>query len=358
MSARLSGCGSWSRAAASWVMVNSGVTRRPFIDSRARSSCRSAVSTPASPSGSSGSSTSAGTPRTVATAAATWPIDTPSCGRDVTVSRVRSAYRRSADSVRADQTNSHGPAGAVVRWTGAGGSSMRTCALAPPAPNALSPARRGPPDGRCHRCRSRCTRKREPSRFRCGFSSAECRDGASSPWRSCSSTLVEAGDAGGAFQMADVRLDRADGTAWIADVSAVARPVPVRPALEGLAQALHFDRIAERGAGAVRLDVSDRFRLPAGLRQRAADHRCLRGRVRDGETAGPAAVIHRGGRDHPVDVIAVGERPMQRLEEHRPDALARHVARRRPCRSCGTGRQPTGTVPARAAGTSAGARSR
>ncbi len=60
--------------------------------------------------------------------------------------------------------------------------------------------------------------------------------------------LAQPGDAGGAFAMADIALDRADGAAIAGRAVAIGK----HPA-----QAADLDGIAQRGAGAVRLDIAD-----------------------------------------------------------------------------------------------------
>ena len=110
-------------------------------------------------------------------------------------------------------------------------------------------------------------------------------------------SLDQTGDAGRGFQMTDVGLDRAD----------VARAgAGLLGYLESLSQAFDFDRIAQRRAGAVRLDVADlrgvdlgngvRFRDDVGLPSRGRGGVChLRG----------AVVVQRRSPDHGVDSVAV-----------------------------------------------------
>ena len=68
-----------------------------------------------------------------------------------------------------------------------------------------------------------------------------------------------------------------------------------RPSPSTVAESAHLDRIAERRAGAVRLDVVDVGRSHAAERQRRADHRFLRRAVRRGQAAA-ASVLIDGGR--------------------------------------------------------------
>ncbi len=128
--------------------------------------------------------------------------------------------------------------------------------------------------------------------------------------------LRQAGYPGGALQVPDVRLDRADR----------ARPGRQVRTVERLPEALDLDRVAERGAGAVGLDVAQRGGCPAGRVQRGADERGLGAGARYCRPGGTSGVVHRRRADDAVHVVAVGERARQRLEQHRADPLAGHVA--------------------------------
>ena len=112
-----------------------------------------------------------------------------------------------------------------------------------------------------HRARpgasSRCTDERRAAQNRCaGSAPRECSDGTSCPCLHLQQHLGQPGDSGRALAVADVRLDRADG----AELRAPAVCSPER-----LAQPGDLDRIAQRGAGAVRFDVarSPRGSIPA-----------------------------------------------------------------------------------------------
>ncbi len=126
--------------------------------------------------------------------------------------------------------------------------------------------------------------------------------------------LGEAGDARGRFQMTKVGFGRTD------------RAVLEFRLRKRLGQACDLDGIAQRGARAVRLDIAEVARVHAGGDQRFLDQRRLTFGIGYGEAGGLAAVVDRGPADHAVDVIAVGDRLRQRLEQHRAHALARHVA--------------------------------
>ena len=73
--------------------------------------------------------------------------------------------------------------------------------------------------------------------------------------------LDETGDAGGRVQVADVRFDRTDG----------AKLLLVRGHAEGAGDTGDFDRVAEMGSGAVRLDVADGFRIDVRQQLRHSD---------------------------------------------------------------------------------------
>ena len=126
--------------------------------------------------------------------------------------------------------------------------------------------------------------------------------------------LGQAGDAGRAFQMADIRFRRAD------------RAVLVFALCEGLGQPRNLDRITEARAGAVRFDVADMPRIDAGNVQGFLDQRRLAPGAGDRESRRLAAVIDGGAADDAVDVIAVAARAGQRLQHHRAHAFARHIA--------------------------------
>ncbi len=127
--------------------------------------------------------------------------------------------------------------------------------------------------------------------------------------------LGDAGDAGRALAMADVRFHRADR----------AEAGVARLAAEAVRQTGDLDRIAERGTGAVRLDIADGARVHPGALQRAGDHLGLRAGVGHRVGVGLAAVVDRAGLDHAVDVVAVGLGLRERLEQDRTHPLARHV---------------------------------
>ncbi len=100
--------------------------------------------------------------------------------------------------------------------------------------------------------------------------------------------LHEPRDAGGRFEMAHVRLDRAH------EQGAVRAPARA----EHRAQRLHLDGIAERGAGAVSLDVGHLLRGHSGEGQGLAQERLLGGAVGRGEAAAGPVLVDGPAADH------------------------------------------------------------
>ena len=78
--------------------------------------------------------------------------------------------------------------------------------------------------------------------------------------------LDEPGDAGGGLEVPDVRLCRPEQEG----------PRPRTAAeTENRGQRVDLDRVAQRGAGSVRLEVGDLVRLDARIREGAPDQRLL-----------------------------------------------------------------------------------
>ncbi|CAB3969490.1 hypothetical protein BCO9919_03788 [Burkholderia cenocepacia] len=126
--------------------------------------------------------------------------------------------------------------------------------------------------------------------------------------------LDDARDAGGGLRVADVGFHRADAQP----------PTFITAIAEYRRQRLQFDRIAERGAGAVRFHVIDgRGGQPA---QCLADHGFLRPSVRRGKAARRAVVVDGRTPQHGQHAIAGGERVGQALEHQRAAAFAAHEA--------------------------------
>ncbi len=124
--------------------------------------------------------------------------------------------------------------------------------------------------------------------------------------------LEQPGDARRALQVADVRLHRADPQR--ADGLAAGR--------EHGAQRLGLQPVAAPGAGAVQFDVADVAGRDARPAQGGADDVPLRVGVRHAECLAAAVVVDRAAVDDADDLVLVGERPGQRLEQDDGGALA------------------------------------
>ena len=89
---------------------------------------------------------------------------------------------------------------------------------------------------------------------------------------------------------------------------------------------LHLDRVAQRGAGAVRLEVVDVPARQAGASQRRGDKPLLRTAIGHGQAAGCAILVDRAARDDRADPVAVALRVAEPLEHQNPAAFTAHVA--------------------------------
>jgi len=129
--------------------------------------------------------------------------------------------------------------------------------------------------------------------------------------------LDEAGHAGGRVEVADVGLDRTEG----------AEAAPLGVGAEGLGQRGDLDRVAERGAGAVGLDIADGVGRHARDQLRRAYHLGLAVHAGRGEAdLGRAVVVGRAALDDRMDGVAVAQRLVEPLEHDHARAAADHRA--------------------------------
>ena len=105
-------------------------------------------------------------------------------------------------------------------------------------------------------------------------------------------------DAGSGLEMSDVGLHRPEHERVLGSVAVT----------EDGAQRAHLDRIAERRAGAMRLDVVNVLGLDARVCERGTNHGLLRGPVRHCEAAAVAVLHHRRAPHHREDRIVIGDR--------------------------------------------------
>ena len=131
--------------------------------------------------------------------------------------------------------------------------------------------------------------------------------------------LDHARDAGGALGVADVRLQRAQQQ----------RPVLGPVAAVRGDERVGLDRVAEPGAGAVRLHRVDLGGRQPGVDQRLPDDPLLGGAVRRGHAVARAVLVDRRPPYHGEHAVAVGAGVRQPLQQDQPDPLAPAGAVRR-----------------------------
>ena len=122
----------------------------------------------------------------------------------------------------------------------------------------------------------------------------------------CQHDLLKACHAGRGLQMAEIGLDRPDGQR------------PARGAGQGPENRLKcpcLDRVAERRAGPMRLDIVDIAGFAAGPVQRPPDDTLLRRPVGHGQAAGAPVLVDRRTMDQRKHPVAVTLRVVQPLEE-------------------------------------------
>ncbi|GIG91453.1 hypothetical protein Pen02_63890 [Plantactinospora endophytica] len=124
--------------------------------------------------------------------------------------------------------------------------------------------------------------------------------------------LDHTGHACGGLGVTDVRLDGAEPQ----------RPVRrTVPPVRG-DERLGLDRVAETGAGTVRLHGVDVRRSQPGAGQRPPDHPDLRGSVRRGQPVAGAVLVDRRAAQHREDRMAVPPRVAEPFEHEHAGALA------------------------------------
>ena len=216
-----------------------------------------------------------------------------------------------------------------------GASSSTTCAFVPPTPNELTPARRGVSDAG-HGCSLAADVERAVREIDARIRRGEMERGRNLAVLQREDRLDQAGHARRRLEVPDVSLHRAER----------AELLLVRAGAKGLGQRRDLDRIAERRAGAVRLDVADRAHVDAGQRLRGRDRLGLavdaRRHVAD---LGRAVVVHREAADDRVDVVAVAHRLVGALQHDQPDAVAENRAARRRHRTGGSGHRRETRLP-------------
>ena len=126
--------------------------------------------------------------------------------------------------------------------------------------------------------------------------------------------LDQAGDAGRGLQMPGAGLDRAQ-PADRAGCCAIDAP-----------QHLQFGRIADGGAGPMRLDIAHATRIKPRAPERLKDQRLLRLGVGGGDALAVAVLSRRRGADQRQNAIAVRPSALQPFQHHKAAALGPHIA--------------------------------
>ena len=129
--------------------------------------------------------------------------------------------------------------------------------------------------------------------------------------------LDEPRDARPRFEVPDARLDRAETAG------------PIRRLAVDRGQSRNLDRIAERRAGAVRLDVADLRGCHIGSRKRFARDLPLRQPVRRREAVAAPVLIDRRASNDGVHEVALAQCVRKAFEHDHAAAFAAHVAVRR-----------------------------
>ena len=91
-------------------------------------------------------------------------------------------------------------------------------------------------------------------------------------------------------------------------------------------QLRELDQIAERGVGAVGLDIINQAGLDSGVTVGRAKDGFLCRSARGCQAVGPAVLIDCSASDHGIDRVAVAQGPRERLQGHDPHAFTAYVA--------------------------------
>ena len=127
--------------------------------------------------------------------------------------------------------------------------------------------------------------------------------------------LDQTRDSRGCLQMPDIRLHRPDQQ----------RPVGVAPFAQCRTGGLDFDRITQRGAGPVRLQVSHVTGCDTRALQRLGDHALLGDAVGHRQTTRRAILVDRAAPDHGPNPVTVADRVLEPLHDDDTAALAAHI---------------------------------
>jgi hypothetical protein len=153
----------------------------------------------------------------------------------------------------------------------------------------------------------------------CGFGAAEVREGrCNHPMLELQQHFDQRQHSRARLEMSDVGFDRTDR----ALLRQRQRVIAQRGIVIAERQTAHFDRISERGPGAMRFDVGDGARVDASSRETAPDRFRLGLRVGRSEPHGAAARAQAGTLDHAVDAIPAAARIFERPQDDDAGAFA------------------------------------
>ena len=127
--------------------------------------------------------------------------------------------------------------------------------------------------------------------------------------------LDDACDSRGCLEVSDVRLRRSDQQ----------RLVGCATGAEHRSGGLGLDRVAERRPGAVCLQVSDVAGFEVGALERIGDDPLLGNAIRHRQAARGAVLVDRAAANHGSNVVAVGNRVLETLDDDDAAALTAHV---------------------------------
>ena len=185
---------------------------------------------------------------------------------------------------------------------------MITCAFVPLMPNDDTAARRtrSPVS---HATGAVSSSSEPPDQSMCGDGASTCNVRGSTPARNAITILITPPmpAAAWACPMFDLSEPSRSGTS---------RSWPVHRE-----QGLGLDRVAEHGAGAVRLDRVHIGRTQAGVPERGPDHAFLRRPVRRGQAVRRAVLVDRGSTQHGQHLVAVAPSVRQPLQQHQAGTL-------------------------------------
>ena len=156
------------------------------------------------------------------------------------------------------------------------------------------------------------TRSFKPSKSMFGLGVAKWRLGGNLPVLEHEHRFHETGDAGGGFQVAEVRLHRADGQRR-------RRPGGRRTSASASACASIGSPTAVPVPCASTNPICDGA-MPASM-QASRDEPRLRLRARERDAVGVAVLVQRRADDHAVDRVAVGDRLREALQQHHARAF-------------------------------------